>query len=171
MNKPSTVNGNDAPSGVCIKPVSLAPTLRKFFLPGFALLALSLLASSAGAQSFIRIKAGQLRVTAPLNSTMSSTISNNISLSGFTSGTGPTLTVTGLPAGAGASLSTTNPVTSGAVMLTVNTTNVPEGVYRFSLNAGGTDSNSLPVTNNLFFTLQVGYIWNGGTNVAVNGPG
>ncbi len=131
-----------------------------------------MLAPSADAQSFIRFKAGQLRITVPFGTTSSTVITNTTTLGGFTSGTGASLNVTGLPPGAGYSLSTNVDISSSSpVLMTVNTTNVAEGVYTFSLNGSGTDSNSLPVTNNIFFTLQVGYLWNGGTNVAVNGPG
>ncbi len=172
MNTQATPNGTDAHPRASTQSVTFLPTLRNFFLSGLALLALGLLATPAGAQSFIRFKAGQLRITVPLNSTTSTVITNTVTLGGFTSGTGATLSVTGLPPGAGYLLSTNPDISSSSpVLLTVNTTNVAEGVYTFSLNGSGTDSNSLPVTNNIFFTLQVGYLWNGGTNLVVNGPG
>src|SRR5690349_11525287 len=68
---------------------------------GVATLALALLAvstSSAWAQA-IRFRVPQYRVTVPLNSTVTTTVTNSINLSGVTNAT---FDISGLPTGAGA---------------------------------------------------------------------
>jgi autotransporter-associated beta strand protein len=125
--------------------------------------------SSARAQD-IRFAFQQERVTVPVNTTTSMLISNvpnsnnSILLNGVTNAN---FDISGLPAGASAILTDTNgnPLTS--TIQTTNlvitlTANVPEGTYVFSLNAGGTDTNGLPVTNSLPFVLQSGFVWAGG---------
>jgi hypothetical protein len=69
--------------------------------------------------------------------------------------------VSGLPAGAGATLTDTNnngllsATTDTNLWLTVNTTNIAEGLYTFYLNASGGAANRLP------FVLQAAHVWNG----------
>ena len=79
--------------------------------------------------------------------------------------------VSGLPAGASAAFTDGygNPCPSTTqstnLQIVLSTTNVPEGVYNFTLNIGGLDTNGLPVTNQFPFVLQAAHIWLG------NGPG
>ena len=135
-------------------------------------------------------KAGVLRVTVPLNFTGTAIITNLLTIG--TNGIVPdgsgnftvgdiNLTAAGVPSTpAGLTLNVTDPsgnplptvggklTTSGFktnVFLALNLASVPEGVYTFSLNASG------GATNSLLYTLQVGYIWNGSTNVVAAGPG
>jgi autotransporter-associated beta strand protein len=125
---------------------------------------------SANAQSFIRINLTQVRVTVPVGSTNSTVITNAVNLSG--GATNANFDVSGLPSGAGAVLTDTNlnPLLSTEqdtnLLLTLNTTNIPEGIYTFRLNTGGFDTNGLPVTNSIIFVLQAAHIWNGSLNVS-----
>ncbi len=129
------------------------------------LLFLVLAACSANAQSFIRFTMSQVRITVPVNSINSTTITNAVNLSG--GATNANFDVSGLPDGAGYVLTDTNgnALTSTTMdtnlWLTVNTTNIPEGIYNFRLNAGGFDTNGLPVTNSMIFVLQSAHLWNG----------
>jgi hypothetical protein len=73
------------------------------------------------------------------------------------------LDITGLPAGAGYSLSTNNLQTNADLTVTIYATNIAQGEYTFSLNGSG------GATNSLFLVLQSGYVWSGaGQNVAAN---
>lgn len=139
-----------------------------------AMIALLFLAAavSAPAQSAIRFQFAQVRVTVPVNSGNSTLVTgitptNNtvVLVSGCTNAN---FTVAGLPAGATAVLTDTNgvPLTSISnnntpVWMMVNTTNVAEGVYNFTLTANGLDTNGLPVVNTMPFVLQVAHIWFG----------
>src|ERR1051325_1774103 len=128
---------------------------------------LAMLAVSVHAQA-IRFRSGQVRVTVPINSGDSTTITNQVNLGG---GTNADLGVSGLPAGANAVLTDTNGsvvttvISDTNLWLTVNTTNIAEGVYTFSLNASGLDTNGAPVTNYVLFVLQAAHMWKG-----ANGP-
>src|ERR1051326_5282420 len=145
------------------RPSSIFCRLVRSLLCISALLALV----SANAQT-IRFRAGQVRVTVPINSTNSTTITNQVNLSGVTNAD---LSISGLPAGAGAALTDTNGTVVTSVIsdsnlwLTVNTTNIAEGVYTFSVNASGFDTNGAPVTNYVLFVLQAAHLWKG-----ANGP-
>src|ERR1017187_3473083 len=125
---------------------------------------------SANAQSFIRFNFTQERVTVPIGSTNSTVITNAVNLSG--GATNANFDVSGLPSGASAVLTdpNLNPLLSTKqdtnLWLTLNTTNIPEGIYTFRLNAGGFDTNGLPVTNSLVFVLQAAHIWNGSLDVS-----
>jgi autotransporter-associated beta strand protein len=135
----------------------------------FALLCLTSITSSFG--QTIRFRSGQVRVTVPINSTNSTIITNQVNLTGVTNAS---FDVSGLPAGASAFLTDTNsnPVvnvtTDTNLWLVVNTTNIAEGVYTFSLNANGLDTNGAPVTNYVLYVLQAAHIWNGSLNVSNN---
>ena len=128
------------------------------------LLLLAALPANAQAPA-IRFSLPQVRITVPVNSINSTTITNQINLT--QGATNANFDVSGLPAGAGAVLTDTNlsPLLSTTIdtnlVLTLNTTNIPEGTYTFYLNAGGTDTNGLPVTNTIPLVLQAAYIWNG----------
>ena len=69
-------------------------------------LALVVLAGSSWAQA-IRFRVPQYRVTVPLNSTVTTVVTNSVNLSGVTNAT---FDISGLPAGAGAYLTDTNSV-------------------------------------------------------------
>jgi autotransporter-associated beta strand protein len=125
---------------------------------------------SANAQSFIRFNFTLERVTVPIGSNNSTVITNAVNLSG--GATNANFDVSGLPSGASAVLTDTNlnPLLSTEqdtnLWLTLNTTNIPEGIYTFRLNAGGFDTNGLPVTNSIVFVLQAAHIWNGSLDVS-----
>ena len=140
---------------------------------GALILSFVLLATlSANAQSFIRFSLVQNWITVPagIGFTNSTVITNLVNLSGGC--TNANFNVSGLPPGAGAALTDTNgnprlSITDDTnLWLTVNTTNIPQGLYNFRLNAGGFDTNGLPVTNSIIFVLQAAHIWNGSMNVS-----
>lgn len=114
----------------------------------------------------VNVRAPQVRVTVPDGGTSSTVISNWIAFGGSTSNIN--LSLLGLPANSGATLSATSFSTSGASLLTLNTTNVQNGEYPLDLSASGVSSNSTPVNNSLTVTLQSGRMWNGATNVTGN---
>jgi len=138
----------------------------------FILLCFLLNGFSANAQSFIRFGFTLERVTVPIGpgSTNSTVITNSVNLSG--GATNANFDVSGLFAGVGAVLTDTNlnsllsTEQDTNLLLTLNTTNIPEGIYTFRLNAGGFDTNGLPVTNSVIFVLQAAHIWNGSLNVS-----
>jgi hypothetical protein len=140
-------------------------------LRGLLLLLAAFTAVSVQAQS-IRFRPVLIRVTVPANNAAGNSvlITNFVSLNGI-NGSGASLNVSGLPAGASAILTNTTVTASGEVDFVVNATNIPEGVYTFSLNGSAFDTNGAPVTNYILFTLQSGFIWNGLANAAVNGAG
>jgi autotransporter-associated beta strand protein len=113
---------------------------------------------------------GQVRVTVPINSGNSTTITNFVNLSGVTNAD---LSVSGLPTGATAVITDTNGAvvttvtTDTNLWLTVNTTNIAEGIYTFSLNASGTDTNGAPVANYVSLVLQAAHLWKGANNVTL----
>ncbi len=144
---------------------------------------------SAQAQT-IFFKAGATRVTVPLNYTGTLYVTNLVSIgtNGIVPDVSSNFTVNPInlsatvlpsnPAGLSLAFTDTNQValptiagklnTSGFktnVWLQLNLASVPEGLYTISMNATG------GATNNALLALQVGYIWNGGTNAITNGPG
>ena len=148
------------------------------------LLLLFALAPSARAQT-VRFRAPQIRVTVPVNSQGTAILTNTVSVTtnglvdvgGVFTINPITINVTGVPANvttrltdpssnnfSGVLASRTNDYSTN-LLLWVNTTNVDQGLYTFSLNAAG------GATNNLFYTVQAGHIWNGQTNAAANGYG
>jgi hypothetical protein len=129
-----------------------------------------LLPLAAAHAQFIRFRAGQDRVTVPINSTDSTVVTNQVKLTGVNP-SGATLSVIGLPAGAGATIDV-NPATSNntPINITINTTNIPQGEYTFFLQGTGQDTNSLPLSNVWAYVLQAGHIWNGTTNAVGDGP-
>jgi autotransporter-associated beta strand protein len=145
---------------------------RQLFSCAIVIFTLSLLAISSASAQGIRSQFQQVRVTVPVNTTNSSVIADNpltnntvVLVNGATNAN---FDVSGLPPGASAVLTDTNgnPLLSTDqstnLVITLNTTNIPEGTYVFSLNAGGLDTNGLPVTNSFPFVLQSAHIWKGG---------
>jgi len=120
----------------------------------------------------IRYSLSRVRVTVPVNSTDSNVITNLVSLTGGV--TNASFDVSGLPAGASATLTDTNgnallsTTIDTNLWLTLNTVNIAEGLYTFNLNASGMDTNGIPVTNSIPFILQAAHIWNGSLNVSNN---
>lgn len=131
--------------------------------------ALVLSFTSAQAQ-FIRFRAGSHRVTVPINSGNTTVVTNQVRLSGM-SGGGATLSFSGLPSGASASVDINPaPTNNTPINVTFNTTNVAQGEYTVLLIGTGLDTNSLPVSNVWAYILQSGHIWNGTTNAVNDGP-
>lgn len=134
-----------------------------------AVLSLCILAGlSASAQPAFRSQFTQVRATVPVNSTNLTVLGGPTNTVILVNGAASAnFSVSGLPAGAAAVLldGYGNPLTSTtqSTNLEINlfTTNVAEGVYNFTLNIGGLDTNSLPVTNQFPFVLQVAHIWLG----------
>jgi autotransporter-associated beta strand protein len=153
---------------------SLTNHLMSVIKGSFLMIVLFMAASSANAQStqtsFIRFVLTQGRITVPVNSINSTVITNNVNLSGGC--TNANFDVSGLPPGATAVLTDTNgnalvsTTRDTNLWLTINTANIPEGLYNFRLNAGGFDTNGLPVTNSIPFVLQAAHIWNGSLNTS-----
>ena len=154
------------------------PSIWRWLAGAIMTVAAGLLAVSSAQAQGIRFQFQQVRVTVPVNSTTTSVIEDNpantttvVLVNGATNAN---FDVSGLPAGASATLTDTsgNPLTSTTqstnLMITLNTTNIPEGTYLFTLNAGGTDTNGLPVTNSFPFVLQSAHIWNGTGDAASN---
>jgi autotransporter-associated beta strand protein len=136
---------------------------------------LCLMGATAFAQTpWVRFELGQVRVTVPLNTTNSVVITNLVNVS-TDNVSAVTFDVSNLPPGAGAILTDTNgnPLLSTTIdtnlWLTLNTTNIAEGVYTFYLNASGGATNRVP------FVLQAAHVWNGAngamevTNLAWSG--
>jgi len=136
-----------------------------------AAMSLCFLAGLSVEAQAIRFQFPQVRVTVPVGSSNSTlvagfpTTNNTVLL--LNGASNAFFNVSGLPSGATAVLTDTNGnvlssiSNSTAVWLTLNTTNVPEGVYNFTLNAGGFDTNNLPITNSMPFVLQSAYVWYG----------
>ena len=131
-----------------------------------ALLLFLAMPSSLLAQT-VKFESSPVRVTVGLGATDVTTITNAVNVATNPPITGPiTFNVTGLPPGAGYTLTDTNgndlPSTSidTNLVLTVFTTNIAQGVYTFNLNASGGATNTIP------FVLQAAYLWNGSLNAA-----
>jgi hypothetical protein len=144
--------------------------------PLAAFVILTLFSGAAQAQ-FIRFRSSPVGVTVPLNTNQSFVLTNLVNVSGL-SNSYTALNVSGLPAGASATLTAdTNGTALGtitnntAVILNLTANNVGEGLYSFNINGSGIDTNGNPVTGLLLLRLQVGYVWNGTTNVGTTGPG
>jgi len=124
---------------------------------------LSLVTAISSVAQTVRFRAGQVRVTVPLNSTDTTVITNLVTVGDLdtNSPTPVNFDVSGLPPGAGATLTdpNSNALTSTLettnLWLTLSTTNIAQGQYTFSLNASG------GATNNLLFVLHAGHVWNG----------
>ena len=134
---------------------------RNFRLNARALtwLALIAMAGSALGQT-VNFRAQRARVTVPLLSTNSTVITNQVDVADL-GGVPVVFSVTGLPAGVGLTFTDTNgaPLLSTLedtnLCVTLNTTNIAEGVYTFSLNGTG------GATNSILLVLQATHVWNG----------
>ena len=109
---------------------------------------------SANAQS-IGTVVQPVRLTVPVNSSLSSDLSFASSLS--TNTTPVHLSLSSLPTGVGYMFSTNDFTNSASGTLTIGTTNVPEGVYTYSLDASG------GATRSLLLDIQSAHIWSGAT--------
>lgn len=134
-----------------------------------ALVGLLLLAGTVSMEAqTVRFRSSPVRVTVPLNSTTATVITNQVYLSDEV--VNPVaFDVTGLPAGAGYSLTDSNgvPVTSISasmtnLLLTIHATNIAHGLHHFQLNASGGATNSVPLI------LQAAHVWSGSLNVSNN---
>src|SRR5580704_15893868 len=157
MKPPTTTNPGK-------KPQSVAATIA-FWAVIVALCAL--LDFKASAQAF-RSQFTQIEATVPVNSTNMTVLGGPTNTVVLVNGAASAnFSVSGLPAGAAAVFQDAygNPCPSTTqstnLSIVLYTTNVPEGIYNFTLNIGGLDTNSLPVTNQFPFLLQVAHIWLG----------
>jgi autotransporter-associated beta strand protein len=154
--EPSTLDSELVPSRRCRLHPELSGRIAKL---SFGILTLCLAVAGAQAQS-VNLRPNQVRVTVPIGST-DTTVISNILVDVNSIGSPVSLDVTGLPAGAGYSFTTTNgsPFSSTSidtnVMLTVYTTNIAPGLHTFFLNASGGAVRSIPLL------LQSAHIWNG----------
>src|SRR6185312_4136665 len=138
MKHPQTPSPDDSLNRFCPQP-SIVRWLACLILT----VAAGLLAVSSASAQDIRFAFQQERVTVPVNTTTSMLISkvpnsnNSILLNGVTNAN---FDISGLPAGASAILTDINgnPLTNTTqttnLVITLNTTNIPEGTYLFSLN-------------------------------------
>ncbi len=119
---------------------------------GLLLTALIGLSLSARAQTATVI-AQPIRVTVPVSSTDSNgvaftaTVTNVVNPVAFS--------VASLPAEVGYSFDTNNVTATASGVLTLNTTNISEGIHPFTFEATGGAANSLSLT------LQSAHIWSG----------
>jgi hypothetical protein len=132
---------------------------------GLAVLGLMLfaLAMPASAQQTVDISAiapNPSRVTVPLNYSGTNLVGMSIQIAGGSNEVD--LTVSGLPAGATATLSRTVFTNTAGTTLTLALTNVAEGLYWLTLDATNA------ATNFLNFPLQVGDVWTAGGGVNKN---
>jgi len=143
------------------------------FWPALILILLQMVALGHAQGSF-RFEFQQIRATVPVLSTNVTTFTafpatNDTVILG-SGATNAILDVAGLPPGAGVVLTDTNgnPLVNNtitnheAVWVVLSTTNIAQGIYTFTLDAQGFDTNGLPVTNSMPFVLQSAHIWNGG---------
>jgi hypothetical protein len=123
---------------------------------GLALLGLMLfaLAMPALAQQTVGISTGPARVTVPFNYSGTNLVSVSLNIGGGSNEVD--LSISGLPAGATATLNRTSFTNNASTTLTLALTNVAEGLYWLTLDATNA------ATNFLSFPLQVGDIWSGG---------
>src|SRR5712671_4528486 len=117
-------------SNLSVLPLHTRLIVRPRMLPRMACIALALvvcglLARTADAQ-FVRMRAGQIRITVPINTTTSTLLTNQATMAGI-NGSGISFNVSGLPPQAGYTLSAANLTATGPLTITVNATNVPEG--------------------------------------------
>jgi len=171
MHYQRTPDADDSASSAQSKFIRKTTSLTNCLL-AFAFLLAMLIVPPAMAQSFIRFTLTQGRITVPANNAADSVTITNIAINLGNGATNANFDVSGLPAGAGYSLTYTDGTpaisitTDTNIVLTVNTTNLAEGLYPFNLNAGGLDTNGLPATNSFPFILQAAHIWNGTLNVS-----
>ncbi|GEM_PF-832036 len=132
-----------------------------------SLCSLLVLANTDASAQNVNLRPSQFRVTVPIGSTDTTVISNIlVDVSGISMPV--EVNVTGLPAGAGYTLTTSDgtPFTSTSddtnIVLTVYTTNITAGIHTFYLNATGGATRTIPLE------IQSAHIWNGSLNVSNN---
>lgn len=129
--------------------------------PGLPALLMFLVATATTwAQQTVAVRSQPVRVTVADSSTNSFVLTNFVDLAN--GNTQVNLSISGVPAGAGASLDTTAFTADGGASLTLNTTNVVQGQHVLGLDATG------GATNRFLLTLQSGRMWNGSTDVQGN---
>ena len=128
-------------------------------VPGLAAIVCAMTTPQALAQP-VYIRSAPLRVTvADAAVTNSTVVTNYVSITG-SPGT-ETLGLSGLPAAyTGYGFNVGSGSASYASLLTINTTNVPDGEYPLTLSVSG----AAPATG--YLTLQSGRMWTGTTNVS-----
>ncbi|HEU6447260.1 MAG TPA: hypothetical protein VFV23_02330 [Verrucomicrobiae bacterium] len=109
-------------------------------------------ASDGNAQS-VGTVAQPVRVTVPINSTLSNGVAFTTTLSGTVNP--ETLSLSSLPAGVTYSFSTNNFTNTVSGTLSLFTTDVPEGIYTYSLDENG------DATGNLLLQIQSAHLWTG----------
>lgn len=171
---------------------SLWRKVSGMMMSGLVLLAASFVAQTAQAQQ-VTIVGQPVRVTVPVNYSGATNIACTVTITtnGLSSDDGNgnwvcgaiTLSATGIPStpdGLSFTFIDTNNLTMTAITpvipmtdasittniwLWVNTTNVAEGIYPFSLDTGGA------ATDTLLLTLQVAHMWTGAANTAFANSG
>lgn len=169
--------------------ISLCETLCRSWRLIIAVALAGVMTSSALAQT-ATFKSSLTRVTVPVGFTGSVIITNVINIttngvipdgSGNVTINNVNLSAAGVPTTpAGLTFNITDPNnnavstiagklnTSGFktnIWVTLNLASVAEGIYTFGFSANG------GATNTILLALQVGYVWNGGTNALATGPG
>jgi len=156
-------------STVAGRPVRFAKKLMAVWLAILSICTLIDFTAQAQLPPAYRSQFTQVRATVPVggtNTTILAGPTNTIIL--VNGASNAFFNVTGLPAGTSTVFTDTNgnalPYTTQSTNLwiTLYTTNIPEGIYNFTLNVGGYDTNNLPVTNQFPFVLQSAHIWAGG---------
>ncbi|HEY3761665.1 MAG TPA: autotransporter-associated beta strand repeat-containing protein [Verrucomicrobiae bacterium] len=171
MNTRQTIETTNSSLNETLARATKLKSAGYFFLSFFLLMMLgqSALAQSTAAVRFTFV---QDRFTVPLNSSNVTSVTNVLQL--VNAASNANFTVTGLPAGATAVLTDTNgnaelsTAESTNLVLTLDTTNVAEGVYNFNVNVSGIDTNGASYSMTVPYVLQVAYEWNGTLNNTLN---
>jgi hypothetical protein len=153
MNKPLLGRRVFAALGAGIKSLAAVRPASGLTLLGLLLVAL---ATPASAQQTVNINTqfpNPSRVTVPLNYSGTNLVGMSIQIAGGSNEVD--LSISGLPAGATATLSRTAFTNTAGTTLTLALTNVAEGLYWLTLDATNA------ATNFLNFPLQVGDVWSG----------
>lgn len=157
------MNDQNQSYGVGSRTKQVETRLRRPFRAGRGLMAMTVaaaaLAETAGHAQSISLRSSPVRVTVADTATTASVLTNYVSTSGTLT---ENVTLLGLPASyASASFGTNTAAISASfgTLLTINSANVPDGIYPLDLNASGT------VTGDLYLTFQSGRMWTGTTNV------
>jgi hypothetical protein len=141
-----------------LNPYTAWPAPRQVVAGAFVALFLTVIALSLPAQT-VTMRAYPLRITVPLGVSSTSTSTVTV-VTGTLGGNAVNFAVTGVPAGASATLSTNSITTDGTStpILTVTTTaGLAQGTYDLAIEATGAASYRLPVP------LICSYYWSGAT--------